>query len=79
MQAFITAIMPYTRKAKAAFIGYVLMAVIALVQDPDVLGWVGTLPRPWNTIALAGLPLVAMWAVKERGNYGGFDDAEVDA
>jgi hypothetical protein len=79
MRAFITAIMPYTRKAKAAFIGFVLSGLIAFMQDPGVLGWVGTLPRPWNTIALAGIPVALMWAVRERGNYGGFDDAEGNA
>lgn len=74
MRAFLVAIMPYTRKARAAFIGFALSALVAFMQDPDVLGWVGTLPRPWNSIALAFLPVALAWAVRERGNYEDFDD-----
>lgn len=75
MRAFLVAIMPYTRKARAAAIGFVISAGIALLQDPDVLGWLGTLPRPFNSIALAAIPLAAAWLVRERGNYGNDFDA----
>lgn len=72
MRAFLVALMPYTRKARAAFIGFILSALVALAQDPGLAGWIGTLPRPWNSIALAGLPVALAWLVRERGNYDDF-------
>lgn len=62
---------PYTRKAWAAFYGTLVALALVALQSDDLLGWVGTLPAPWNQIILAVIPMAAAWLVRERGSYGG--------
>ena len=71
MKLFLQSLLPYTRKAWGALAGAVLSAFIVVMQSDDLLGWIGTLPSPWNQLVLSTLPFLTMWAVRERGRYGG--------
>jgi hypothetical protein len=68
--AFLKSLLPYTRKAWAAFIGTLISLAIVALQSDDILGWVGSLPSPWNQLVLAVIPMLLAWLVAERGRYG---------
>jgi hypothetical protein len=59
-------LLPYTRKAWAALAGTVVSLLLVVLQSDDLLGWVGSLPSPWNQLLVAVLPFVSAWLVRER-------------
>jgi len=69
--AFLKTLLPYTRKAWAALAGTLLSLAIVALQSDELLGWIGSIPSPWNQVVLALIPLAAAWLVRERGRYGG--------
>ena len=66
MTLFLRSLLPYSRKAWAALAGTVLSLAIVALQSDEVLGWVGTIPSPWNQLVLAVIPMLALWLVRER-------------